>query len=162
MLGVTLAVALTGNGFSPVAIGALITIASAGDFCGTYLIGIAADRWGRRTLIALALIMAITGVIFTLTRFYPALALAAFFGVLGSTNSETAPFLPIEQAMLPQASPADRRTALFARYTLVASLAGALGSLAAALPDHLRRAADGRAGGAGAAAHHRRRAQSGL
>ncbi len=140
MLGVTLAVALSGAGFSPVAIGALITIASAGDFCGTYIIGLAADHWGRRrTLVALAIIMAITGAIFALTRFYPALALAAFFGVLGSTNSETAPFLPIEQAMLPQTSPTDRRTALFARYNLVASLAGALGSLAAALPDLLTR-----------------------
>jgi MFS family permease len=131
-------VALTGSGFSPVAIGALITIAAAGDFCGTYIIGLAADRWGRRrTLVALAIIMAITGAIFTLTRFYPALALAAFFGVLGSTNSETAPFLPIEQAMLPQTCAPDRRTALFARYNLVASLAGALGALAAALPDLL-------------------------
>src|SRR6185437_8716498 len=42
-------------------------------------------------------------------------------------------------AMLPQTSPADRRTALFARYNLVASLAGAFGSLAAALPDLLAR-----------------------
>ncbi len=140
MLGVTLAVALTGSGFSPLAIGALITIAAAGDFCGTYVIGLMADSWGRRrTLLVLAIIMALTGAIFTLTRFYPALALAAFFGVLGSTNSETAPFLPIEQAMLPQTCAADRRTHLFARYNLVASLAGALGALAAALPDLLTR-----------------------
>lgn len=140
MMGVTLAVALTTSGFSPVEIGALITIAAAGDFCATYVIGIAADRWGRRrTLCVLAIIMAITGAIFSATRFYPALAVAAFFGVLGSTNSETAAFLPIEQAMLPQTSPAARHTALFARYNLVASLAGALGALTAALPDLLAR-----------------------
>ncbi len=141
LLGVTLAVALTGSGFSPVAIGALITIALAGNFCGTYLIGHYADRWGRRrTLLALAALMALTGAVYALTRFYPALALAAFFGVLGSTNSETAPFLPIEQAMLPQTVASDRRTDLFARYNLIASFAGALGSLAAALPDLLARA----------------------
>jgi MFS family permease len=140
MMGVTLAVALTSSGFSPVEIGALITIAAAGDFCATYIIGITADHWGRRrTLCVLAIIMAITGAIFSVTRFYPALAVAAFFGVLGSTNSETAAFLPIEQAMLPQTSPAARHTALFARYNLVASLAGALGALAAALPDLLAR-----------------------
>lgn len=138
LLGVTLAVALTSDGFSPVAIGALITIGLAGDFCNTYVIALYADRWGRRrTLVALAILMAITGAIFTLTRFYPALALAAFFGVLGSTNSETAPFLPIEQAMLPQTAAASRHTDLFARYNLTASFAGALGSLAAALPDLL-------------------------
>lgn len=140
MMGITLAVALTASGFSPVAIGALITIAAAGDFCATYVVGIAADHWGRRrTLCVLAIIMAITGAIFSVTRFYPALAVAAFFGVLGSTNSETAAFLPIEQAMLPQTSAAARHTQLFARYNLVASLAGALGALAAALPDLLAR-----------------------
>ena len=138
MMGVTLAVALSGSGFSPVAIGALVTIAAAGDFCATYIIGVAADHWGRRrTLVALAIIMAITGAIFALTRFYPLLALAAFLGVLGTTTSETAAFLPIEQAMLPQTSPAERHTHLFARYNLVASFAGALGALAAALPDLL-------------------------
>ncbi|HEX8995522.1 MAG TPA: MFS transporter [Ktedonobacterales bacterium] len=140
LLGVTLAVALTGYGFSPVAIGALLTIGLAGDFCATYIIALYADRWGRRrTLVGLAILMALTGVIFTLTRFYPALALAAFFGVLGSTTSETAPFLPIEQAMLPQTAAASLHTSLFARYNLIASLAGALGALAAGLPDLLAR-----------------------
>ena len=140
LLGVTLAVALTNDGFSPVAIGALITIALAGNFVGTYLIGLYADRWGRRrTLVVLAILMALTGAVYALTRFYPALALAAFVGVLGSAASETAPFLPIEQAMLPQTVAPERRTDLFARYNLIASFAGALGSLAAALPDLLAR-----------------------
>jgi len=140
LLGVTLAVALPSGGFSSVAIGALITIALAGNFVGTYLIGLYADRWGRRrTLLALAALMAVTGAVYALTRFYPLLALAAFFGVLGSSSSETAPFLPVDQAMLPQTTTPDRRTDLFARYNLIASFAGALGSLAAALPDLLAR-----------------------
>jgi hypothetical protein len=41
--------------------------------------------------------------------------------------------------MLPQTRPPAHRTALFARYNLVASLAGALGALAAGLPDLLAR-----------------------
>ncbi len=140
LMGVILAVALTADGYSPVAIGALFTIALAGAFCGSYLIGLYADRWGRRrTLVALAMLMALTGAIYALTRFYPALALTAFFGVLGSSSSETAPFLPIEQAMLPQTTAAERRIHLFARYNLIASFAGALGSLTAALPDLLAR-----------------------
>ncbi|MGH2504737.1 MAG: MFS transporter, partial [Ktedonobacterales bacterium] len=140
LLGVTLALALSADGFSPVAIGALITIGLAGDFCATYLVALYADRWGRRrTLTALAALMAATGAVCALTRFYPALAVAAFFGVLGSTSSETASFLPIDQAMLPQTAAPARRTDLFARYNLIASFAGALGSLAAALPDLLAR-----------------------
>ena len=141
LLGVTLAVALSEDGFSPVAIGGLLTAALVGDFVATYLISLFADRWGRRrSLIGLALIMAATGSIYGLTRFYPALLLAAFVGTLGTSGSETAPFLPIEQAMLPQTCAPERRTALFARYNLAASFAGALGALAAGAPDLLTRA----------------------
>ncbi|HEX8730594.1 MAG TPA: hypothetical protein VF725_00930, partial [Ktedonobacterales bacterium] len=141
LMGVTLALALLADGYTAVAIGALITIGLAGDFCATYLVAIYADRWGRRrTQTVLALLMALTGAACALTRFYPALALAAFFGVLGSTASETASFLPIDQAMLPHTAAPNRHTDLFARYNLVASLAGALGALAAALPDVLARA----------------------
>lgn len=139
LLGVLLSVALSTAGFSPLAIGILITISLLGDFVSTYLIGLYADQWGRRrTLTVLALGMAVTGAIFCLTRLYPVLLLTAFFGTLGTTASETAPFLPIEQAMLPQISTPQTRTALFARYNLVASFGGAAGALAAGLPDLLQ------------------------
>ena len=94
-----IAPALNRAGYSPAAIGVLITVSLAGDFCGTYAIGLFADRWGRRrTLAILALLMAATGAIFGLTVLYPILLVAAFFGTLGTSGSETAPFLPIEQA----------------------------------------------------------------
>ena len=141
LLSVLLGVALSTAGFSPAAIGALITVSLVGDFCGTYVIGLYADRWGRRrTLAVLALLMALTGAMFGLMRVYPVLLGAAFFGTLGTSASETAPFLPIEQAMLPQTGPPERRTDLFARYNLVASFAGAGGALAAGLPDLLTHA----------------------
>ncbi|HEX6506516.1 MAG TPA: MFS transporter [Chloroflexota bacterium] len=141
LLGVLLAIALSRNGVSPAAIGVLITISLVGDFCGTYLIGLFADRWGRqRTLVVLALLMAVTGATFGLTQIYPLLLIAAFFGTLGTSASETAPFLPIEQAILPQVSDPQMRTGLFARYNLVASLAGAAGALAAGIPDLLSHA----------------------
>ncbi len=141
LLGVTLAVALSERGLSPVAIGGLLTAALAGDFVATYLISLFGDRWGRRrTLVWMAVIMATTGAIYGLTSFYPTLLLAAFVGTLGTSGSETVPFLPIEQAILPQTCAPDHRTELFARYNLIASLAGALGALAAGAPDLLTRA----------------------
>src|SRR5436305_5866794 len=141
LLSVLLGVALSTAGLSPAAIGALITVSPAGVFCGTYVIGLCADRWGRRrTLAVLALLMALTGAVFGLIHVYPVLLGAAFFGTLGTSASETAPFLPIEQAMLSQTGPPERRTDLFARYNLVASFAGAGGSLAAGLPDLLTHA----------------------
>ncbi len=138
MLAVLLGVALSSEGFSPVAIGILITVSLTGDMVGTYVIGINADGWGRRrTLALLALLMACTGMIFGLTNFYPLLLVAAFFGTLGITASETAPFLPIDQSMIAQITKLERRTALFAHYNLVASFSVAVGALTAGLPGFL-------------------------
>ena len=138
ILGVLLGVALSRQGLSPVGIGAIITASLVGDFAGTYLIGLRADRWGRRrTLAVLAGLMALTGLVFGLVSLFPVLLVAGFFGTLGTSGSETAPFLPIEQAIVPQIVPEQRRTAVFAQYNLVASCGGALGALAAGLPDLL-------------------------
>src|SRR5207302_1921333 len=86
-----------------------------------------------------SLLMAGTGAVFGLTTSYPVLLVAAFFGTLGTSASETAPFLPIDQAMITQVALPEHRTALFARYNLVASLSVAIGALAAGLPDLLAR-----------------------
>jgi MFS family permease len=143
-MGVLLAVALSQRGLTPVGIGAIISVSLVGDFFGTYAIALYADRWGRRrTLAVLAGLMGLTGAIFGLVSNYPILLVAGFVGTLGSSASETAPFLPIEQAIVPQIVPAERRTAIFARYNLVASFAAALGALAAGLPDLLTHAGIG-------------------
>src|SRR2546429_832961 len=135
LLAVLLGVALADEGFSPLAIGMLITVSLVGDVVGTYVIGLVADTWGRRRMLALlSLLMAGTGVIFALVTNYPVLLVAAFFGTLGTSASETAPFLPIDQAMIAQVTTPERRTALFARYNLVASLSAAVGALVAGLP----------------------------
>jgi MFS family permease len=143
-MGVMLAVALSQRGLTPVGIGAIITVSLAGDFFGTYLIALYADRWGRRrTLAVLAGLMALTGAVFGLVSNYPILLVAGFFGTLGTSASETAPFLPIEQAIVPHIVTAARRTGFFARYNLVAPFAAALGALAAGLPDLLTHAGIG-------------------
>src|SRR5437763_11158000 len=135
LLAVILGVMLAEEGFSPATIGVLITVSLVGDMVGTYIIGLFADSWGRRrTLALLSLLMAATGVVFGLVTSYPVLLVAAFFGTLGTSASETAPFLPIDQAMLAQVTLSEHRTALFARYNLVASFSAAVGALAAGLP----------------------------
>src|SRR5947209_9288549 len=135
LLAVILGVVLADEGFSLVAIGVLITVSLLGDMVGTYVIALVGESGGRRRILALlSLLMAATGVVFGLVTSYPVLLVVAFFGTLGTTASETAPFLPIDQAMIAQVTLPERRTALFARYNLVASLSAALGALAAALP----------------------------
>lgn len=138
LLAVLLGVALAQEGFSPFAIGTLITVSLVGDVVGTYVIGTTADAWGRRRMLALlALLMAGTGMVFALATSYPVLLVAAFFGTLGTSASETAPFLPIDQAVIAQVARPERRTSLFARYNLVASLCTAAGALGASVPDQL-------------------------
>jgi len=128
-------VVLAGEGFEPAAIGILITVSLVGDMVGTYVIGLVTDTWGRRhTLALLSLLMAGTGLIFGLMTSYPVLLGAAFFGTLGTSASETAPFLPIDQAMIAQVTGPSRRTALFARYNLIAQLGAAGGALVVGLP----------------------------
>src|SRR2546430_6200665 len=140
LLAVLLGVALAGEGFTPVAIGALITVSLVGDMVGTYVIGLSADTWGRRrTLALLSLFMAATGIIFGLVTSYPVLLVVAFFGTLGTSASETAPFLPIDQTMIAQVTAREQRTSVFARYNLVASFSAAAGALTAGLPGLLTR-----------------------
>jgi hypothetical protein len=54
---------------------------------------------------------------------------------MNPTSGDASVFLPLEQTVLTQTVKARRRTALFARYSLIGSVAGALGVLAAAAPD---------------------------
>jgi predicted MFS family arabinose efflux permease len=78
--------------------------------------------------------MLISGLGFaTFTDFWPLLLIAAI-GTLNPSTSDVSVFLPIEQTILSHAAPAEQRTVLFSRYSLVAHLLGALGALAAAVP----------------------------
>jgi predicted MFS family arabinose efflux permease len=61
----------------------------------------------------------------------------AFLGTINPSSGDVSVFLPLEQAVLSQSVAAQDRTALYARYSLVGSLAGAFGALAAGLPQLL-------------------------
>ncbi len=89
---------------------------------------------------ALFLVMAVAGTVFALTRWLPALILAALTGTISVEANESGPITSLEQAMIPQVAGAARdRTWAFARYNAVAYLAGSLGALAAGGPDFFRR-----------------------
>src|SRR5438876_3184537 len=80
-------------------------------------------------LIIGAALMAAAGLIFAYTRDVLFLILAGTIGVISPSGNEVGPFLSIEQAALSQVVPARSRTAVFAWYTLVGSVATAAGSL---------------------------------
>ena len=56
------------------------------------------------------------------------------FGTISPSGKDVGPFLSIEQAILPQTTSDQHRTAVFAAYNLVGSFAGAVGALAVSLP----------------------------
>jgi MFS family permease len=123
-------------GFSAFAIGAIVCATLVGTALLTLWVGIIANRHSlRRLLLAASLLMAATGLGFTIaTAFWPLLVIA-FVGTMNPTSGDASVFLPLEQTLLTQAVEPRQRTALFARYSLIGSAAGALGILAAALPD---------------------------
>lgn len=137
---ILLGVILGAEGFSIVQIGLLITIALIGDVISNILVALFADRLGRRrVLVFFVVLMAIAGFVFALSHNLIALLLASFFGTISPSSSENAPFIAIEQAILPQTATKERRTDMYARYNMVAQLAGALGGLAVTLPDLIHR-----------------------
>jgi MFS family permease len=124
---------LTEDGDSPASIGVLLAVAASGSVCASILMGVFADRFGRRhSLLLSAGLMAGAGTVFAVSESYPLLLLAAFVGTVSPSTNDNTPFSGVEQAILAQTCPDERHTALFARYNMAALLAGALGGLAAA------------------------------
>ena len=123
-------------GFSALAIGAIVTSTLIGTALLTLWVGLIANRYSRRRLLlAAAGLMAATGAGFAaMTDFWPLLVIA-FVGTMNPTSGDASIFVPLEQTVLTQTVEPRRRTALFARYSVIGSLAGAVGVLAASFPD---------------------------
>src|SRR5579884_1432301 len=136
---VLIGVNLTSAGMSLEQVSFLLTTALFGSVAAVIFVTLFADRLGRRrVLIYFALLMAFAGLAFALSQNIYILLVAAFLGTMNPTSTtENTPFVAVEQAMLPQTCIPDRLTDAFARYNLLAQLAGAAGGLVVTLPDIL-------------------------
>jgi len=134
-VSVLLPVYLIRLGFSELQVGAITAATLAGSAALTLGVGLVAHRFPqKRLLVRATALMALTGVGFAFVhQFWPLMAIA-FVGTLNPSSGDVSVILPLEQALLPQTVPERERTALFARYAFVASLAGAVGALCAAVP----------------------------
>jgi MFS family permease len=118
-----------------------VGIVSTATLVGSALATLAVGRWGnrfsiRRLLLAAALLMAATGLGFaSLGSLWP-LLLVSFAGTLNPSSGDASIFMPLDHTML---ATARDRPGVFARYSFIGSVAGALGALAAALPELLAR-----------------------
>jgi predicted MFS family arabinose efflux permease len=81
--------------------------------------------------------MLLTGILLPSVEHIVFIAIVAFIGTLNPSNSDIGVLVPLEHAMLARESVDRARTRAFARYSLIGAMAGAAGSLAAAIPDLL-------------------------
>ena len=139
-VSVLLAQYLTGLGYSPTEVGAIVTGTLIGSALLTLSFGLTAHRFMLRTLLVTATwVMILTGLGFaTITWFWP-LFVVAVLGTLNPSAGDVSVFLPTEQALVADHVEAPRRPWLFALYNLAGIFAGAFGALCSALPEGLAR-----------------------
>jgi MFS family permease len=96
----------------------------------------------RAVLFGACALMLLTGLGFAgFSTIWP-LVVVGFAGTLNPSEGDVSVFLPTEQSLLADSVAGTERVALFARYNLAGALAGALGSLAAGVPELLAGALD--------------------
>ncbi len=127
-------------GFSPLAIGSIVASTLIGTALLTLWIGsVRTPTFAPSAAARRRCLMAATGLGFAFEQAFWPLLVVAFVGTMNPTSGDASIFLPLEQTVLAQTVDARRRTALFAHYSVIGSLAGAVGVLAAAIPDLSRR-----------------------
>ena len=136
MVAVSLAAVLADQlGYSGARIGVIVTSMLLGSAALTLLTGLSASPFSRRGLLRSgALLMVVTGVVFATVTSFAVLLVVGFIGTMNPSGGDVSVFRPLEQSVLPRTVAADRRSQLFARYTFAGVLAGAVGALAAGLP----------------------------
>jgi MFS family permease len=127
---------LIGLGLTPFQVGVIATGTLLGSGVLTLLVGLRANRFGSRVLLlAAAALMCATGLGFAaVTSFWPLLVIA-IVGTLNPSSGDVSVFLPLEHAVLARVVNDRERTAVFARYSLVGALSGALGAIFAGAPE---------------------------
>ena len=131
-----LPVYLLSLGLTPFEVGVIATATLLGSGALTLWVGLHAYRFRYRALlIAASMLMAATGVGFaSFSAFWPLLVIAVV-GTLNPSSGDVSVFLPLEHAVLSRIVEDRRRTAVFARYSLVGALVAAFGALCAGVPE---------------------------
>jgi MFS family permease len=125
-------------GFSPFQIGVIATGTLVGSGVLSLLVGLHAYRFRYRTLLLMATaLMTATGLGFAVVSDFWPLLIVAIVGTLNPSSGDVSVFLPLEQAVLARIITDQQRTAIFARYSLVGALVGAVGALFAGFPEYL-------------------------
>ena len=135
-IGIVLAIYLDLLGFSLAQIGLFFSFGIAGSALFSVAIVFFGNAVGRRRLLAgFTVLTGVTGVALALTDQFVLLAFIAFVGSFNVGGGGPAgPVQPLERASMAETAPAERRTDMFAIYSMAATGVRAFGALGAALP----------------------------
>src|SRR5882724_10359669 len=129
---------MTALGYDAIAVGLVATASLLGTALLTLLVGWMAPRHDLRALmLSGAGLMAATGLAFPNVEHFALIALVPFVGTVNPSGGDLGVLVPLEHAVLARGATDDKRTHVFARYSLIGALSTAAGSLAASLPDFL-------------------------
>jgi MFS family permease len=135
LVGVTLAIHLADVGYSTTQIGLLIGVGLAGSSLATVIVSLRGDRWGRkRVLVGLAALSAAGYLALAAFTTASVLVPLAFVGMLNGMGRDRGAASALDQAILPETVPDDRRTWTLAWYNVVLDGGHALGALGATIP----------------------------
>ena len=134
VLGVLMALYLAELGFSLLQIGTVLSLGIASAAFYTFWVSLFSEKIGRvRLMLGLTFLRMVGWAALILSDSFPVIAVFAFLGTVAGYGSSE-PIMPLEQASLPDTTSAARRTDLYSLYGVVATVAAALGALAAGLP----------------------------
>jgi MFS family permease len=135
LVGVTLAIHLADVGYSTTQVGLLIGVGLAGSSLATVIVSLRGDRWGRkRVLVGLAALSAAGYLALAAFTTASVLVPLAFVGMLNGMGRDRGAASALDQAILPETVPDDRRTWTLAWYNVVLDGGHALGALGATIP----------------------------
>jgi MFS family permease len=127
-VSLTIALFFAELGFSDFRIGLFMTLTLAGDVVLGLLVTLMADGLGRRrVLLAGAVLMSVSGVVFSVFENFWILLLAAVVGVVSAGGGDFGPFRAIEESTLSHITTPQTRSDVLSWYVTSSSLGTALG-----------------------------------
>lgn len=128
-VSLTIALFFSELGFSDFRIGLFMTLTLLGDVVLGLVITLMADGLGRRrVLLAGGLLMAVSGVAFSIFENFWILLLAAVVGVVSASGGDFGPFRAIEESMLSHITTPKTRADVLSWYVTSSSLGSAAGT----------------------------------
>lgn len=122
---------LSSMGISDDRIGLFMTLTLLGDAAISSLLTLITDQVGRRRVLFVgACSMVVSGLVFAASGNYWLLLLASVVGVISPSGNEVGPFRAVEESILAQLTDKEKRSDIFAWYTLFGTAGAALGALA--------------------------------